>query len=99
MPVGFVRGVQHRKEHVHVISADCSNYWCLLSAGSCQHKSESAVKFTGKSCKIQKEVGFSKNTVQGGANEIVPIDLSKLTMTTDDDSSSAAANATATAGK
>ncbi|DBA78609.1 TPA: hypothetical protein ACH3X1_008538 [Trebouxia sp. C0004] len=53
-------------------------------AGSCQHKSESAVKFTGKSCKIQKKVGFSKNTVQGGANEIVPIDFSKLTMTDDD---------------
>jgi len=34
-----------------------------------------------------------------GANEIVPIDFSKLTMTTDDDSSSATANATATAGK
>ena len=66
--------------------------------GSCQQKSESAVMFTGKSCKVQKTVGFSKNTVQGGANEIVPIDLSKLTMT-NDDSSSAAANATATAGK
>ena len=56
------------------------------------------MKFTGKSCKVQKTVGFSKFTVQGGANEIVPIDLSKLTMS-DDDSSSAAANATATAGK
>ena len=56
------------------------------------------MKFTGKSCKVQKTVGFSKTTVQGGANEIVPIDLSQLTMS-DDDSSSAAANATATAGK
>ena len=56
------------------------------------------MKFVGKSCKVQKTVGFSKNTVQGGANEIVPIALSQLTMS-GDDSSSAAANATATAGK
>ena len=69
-----------------------------MTAGNCKHKSESAVKFTGKSCKVQKTVGFSKFTIQGGANEIVPIDLSKLIMS-DDDSSSAAANATATAGK
>ena len=47
---------------------------------------------------MKKTVGFSKSSVQGGANETVPLDFSKLTMSGSDDSS-ASANATATAGK
>ena len=79
----------------------------MCVAGSCQHKSESPVKFTSKSCKVKKTAGFSKYTVQGGDNEIVPVDMSKLTKddSTDDsgddayNGSSSAANSTATAGK
>ena len=69
----------------------------MWGAGSCQHKYESAVKFTGKSCMVQKTVGLTKYEVQGGDIDIVPLDLSKLT--TPDDDSSATANSTATAGK
>ena len=75
----------------------------VCTAGSCQHKSEAPVKFTSKSCKVKKTAGFSKYTVQGGDNDIVPVDLSNLTKDdSDDDSydgSSSAANSTATAGK
>ena len=53
--------------------------------------------FTGKSCSVQKTVGFTKYEVQGGDTEIVPLDLSKLTQS--DDDSTATANSTATAGK
>ncbi|KAL3162642.1 hypothetical protein ABBQ38_008687 [Trebouxia sp. C0009 RCD-2024] len=64
--------------------------------GSCAHKSESAVEFKGKECKVEKTIGFSKSTIQGGDNKITDLDLSKLTMFGDDSSS---ANSTATAGK
>ena len=67
-------------------------------AGSCAHKSDSAVKFKGKTCKVEKTLGFSKSTTQGGSNTIVPLDFSKLRLSKDDDSS-ATANVTATAGK
>ena len=76
-----------------MLSADC----CGI-AGSCAHKSESAVEFKGKTCKVEKTVGFSKSTTQGGDNTIVPLDFSKLSLSKDDDSS-ATANVTATAGK
>lgn len=70
---------------------------CLESlAGSCAHKSESAVEFKGKQCKVEKTIGFSKSTSQGGDNKLIPLDLSKLTMSNNDDSS---ASSTATAGK
>lgn len=69
--------------------------WCE-TAGSCAHKSESAVEFKGKECKVEKTIGFSKSTIQGGDNKITDLDLSKLTMFGDDSSS---ANSTATAGK
>lgn len=64
--------------------------------GSCSHKSESAVEFKGKQCKVEKTIGFSKSTSQGGDNKLIPLDLSKLTMSNNDDSS---ASSTATAGK
>lgn len=70
-----------------------------VCAGSCTHKSESAVKFEGKECKVEKTLGFSKNSTQGGDIDIIPLDWSKLIPVSDDDSSSAMANATATAGK
>lgn len=71
---------------------------CVVVSGSCAHKSETAVEFDGKVCKVKKTVGFSKSSIQGGANKVVPLDFSKLTMS-DSDDSSATANATATAGK
>ena len=71
--------------------------WCGV-AGSCAHKSESAVVFKGKTCKVEKTVGFSKSTSHGGDNKVVPLDFSKLTLSKDDESS-AAASSTATAGK
>ena len=70
---------------------------CCETAGSCAHKSESAVEFKGKQCKVEKTVGFSKSTSHGGGNRVIDLDLSKLTMTKKDDSSSA--SSTATAGK
>ena len=71
---------------------------CVGFAGSCAHKSESAVEFKGKTCKVEKKVGFSKATIQGGNKTTVPLDFSKLSLSKDDDSS-ATANVTATAGK
>ena len=56
------------------------------------------MEFKGKTCKVEKKIGFSKSTTQGGENSIVPLDFSKLSLTKDDDSS-ATANVTATAGK
>lgn len=82
----------------------CYTHWMYsryvsICAGSCTHKSESAVKFEGKECKVEKTLGFSKNSTQGGDIDIIPLDWSKLIPVSDDDSSSAIANATATAGK
>ena len=70
-----------------------------VCAGSCTHKSGSAVKFEGKECKVEETLGFSKNLTQGGGIDIIPLDWSKLIPVSSDNSSSAMANATATAGK